>query len=213
MNNISQICAALNLKPRTLIEFGAAHPRTQRLGYFIERGHNVILVEANPRLYYCLTEGFEEGDFQTSWPHIPPPPHRYSGFKSYPNVKVIHAAIAATPGKVKVYERNASSFVGGINSPAKINDGYLEDDKDAYEVEAVTIGQLDNGEIDVLLADVEGSEWFCLNGLKSRPKMIMLELFGWQYINPYIECIMDWMKQNGYTIIDRDDTDVLFVRQ
>lgn len=213
MDNILEICSAVHLKPRTLVECGPGHPRNVRLHPYIEQGDRVVLVEANPRLYYCLTKGFEEGDFRDIWPHIPPPPHTFPGLKSYPNLTIHNAAIAAAPGKVKLYERNASSFVAGIRSPAKVNDGYEENENDAYEVDAVTIEQLDDGEIDVLLADVEGSEWFCIKGLKSRPKMIILELFGWQYVNPYLEEIKGWMSENGYIFAGRDDTDVLFVRQ
>lgn len=170
-----------------LVEIGPGHPTMVRLGEFIKKGNEVLLVEANPRFAQLL---------QTA----------------YPATKILHAAITENAGPVKVYEQEASSFVQGIISPAKVNDGYTENDKDAYEVRGITMDMIDPGTIDVLLADVEGSEWFCLKHLKSRPAVIILELFGWQYVNPYIREIEEWVRVNGYTYKDRDQTDALFIK-
>lgn len=178
----------------------------------MQHGYPVIYVEANPRLAYCLKEGYDDDNFFSNWPNIPPWPHKYIGLKEYKNLRIINAAIAPRPGMVKVYERNASSFVGGTESPAKHTDKYIEDEKDAYYVPAITIDEIDNGEIDVLLADVEGSEWFCINGLTSRPKLIVLETHGANYVNPYINEIAAWMNQNGYHAADQDASDTYFVR-
>lgn len=212
MRSIEEICESIGLEPRTLVEVGAAHPRTHRLSEFIARGNKVILIEANPRLYFCLTKGFNEGDFKDSWPQLPPAPYAFEGLEKHSNVEILHAAIVDVPGKTIVFERNASSFVQGIMSPARVNDGYQEDLKDGYEVPGITIGSIDDGNIDVLLADAEGSEWFCIKHLKSRPKVIVLELFGWRYQNPYLKEIMSWMSKNGYMLLERDGSDALFVR-
>lgn len=211
MHSVEDICKSINLEPRTVVEVGAAHPSNQRLGSFINQGKKVIFVEANPRLFYCLVNGYDEGDFKGIWPNISVAPHQFEGYIKNPNVTVYNAAIAEKQGKTMVFERNASSFVGGIESPAKVNDGYIENLDDSYEVNAITIDQIDDGEIDVLLADVEGSEWFCIRGLISRPKIIILELYGWKYINPYINEILHWMEENNYILKESDISDALFI--
>lgn len=218
MNNIKSICDQVGLtNPRTLIEFGAAHPFSMRLGEFIDAGHKVILVEANPRLHYCLTEGWDQGDFQLTWPHVPAKPHEHPGL-SGKRLTVVNAAIAETAGPLTFFEYNASSFVKGVVSPAVVNNRFDETAPHlTYTVPGMTIDQFDDGEIDVLLADVEGSEWWCINGLKSRPKVIVLELWGQTgpgetFVNANLDKIVGWMQANGYAFGGRDATDGVFVR-
>ncbi len=214
MNNLKQVCDQIGLCPRTLIEVGAAHPHpdSYRLDHFVRAAHNVVLIEANPRLFYCLTEGWDQGDFQGLWPNIPPAPHANPGLKAFPNVTVHNVAIVDTPGPIKLYERNASTFVGGVMSPARVNDRYEEDPKDAYDVRGATIDEFDDGEVDVLLSDTEGCEWFCVKHLRSRPRVIVLETHGNNYINPFIREINQWMDTNGYRLVGRDAEDSLFIR-
>lgn len=214
--NVKQICDYIELNPRTLVEIGAAHPTTYRLEWYVKNNYKVILVEANPRLHYCLTEGWNENDFKETWTPqnmiAPPPPYQNLGLKQYKNVQVINAAITDKNGPIKLYERNSSTFVEGVKSPARVNDGYQENDKDAYIVNGLTIDKIDDGEIDVLLSDTEGCEWFCIKNLISRPKLIVLELRGQGYVNPYFNQIMDWMTINRYAIVGYNQTDFFFVR-
>lgn len=217
MDNIAEICFSLGLVPRRVIEVGAAHPNTQRCSTFIQNGTKVTLIEANPRLHYCLTKGFDYADdFKTTWPNVPPPPYQHKGFDEHANVLVVNAAIVDTAQAgqtVHIYERDSSSFVGGVASPAKTNDGYVENAADRrYDVLGRSIAEFDNGQVDVLLADVEGCEWFCIKNLISRPKVIVLETHGQSYRNPRIMEIAAWMDQNGYTIQGQDQTDTLFIR-
>lgn len=216
MDSIFEICQFLRITPRTLVEVGAAHPKTYRLEEFVKNGDKVILVEANPRLHYCLSEGWNENDFKETWtpknPKAPEPPYQNPGLKQYKNVTILNAAITDKNESVKIYERNASSFVGGVNSPAKVNDRYEENDEDSYTVPGMTINRIDDGTIDVLLSDTEGCEWFCIKNLISRPKLIVLELRGQGYVNPYFNQIMDWMLVNRYGLIGYDYTDFAFVK-
>ena len=213
MTPIPELCARIGLtNPRTLVEVGAAHPATYRLGHYVHEGRSkVILIEASPRLHYCLTKGYNLGDFQKEWPNPPAAPYTFAPVAG-PKVQIIHAAVADQAGTIKVYECNASTFVGGVNSPARQNDGYIEQAKDVYEVPSIQISSIDDGEIDVLLADVEGCEWFCIKTLVSRPKLIVLELQGQRYINPHLSEIVDWMTANRYGVIEQDATDVAFVK-
>lgn len=199
--------------PRTLVEVGAAHPATYRLGQYAGGSSKVILVEANPRLWYCLANGYEDGDFRESWPHHDAPPFAHPGLGHHPNISVVHAAIADKTGETVLFEVNASSYIGGIDSPARVNDGFKENADDARVVPAMTIDEIDDGTIDVLLADCEGSEWFCLKHLKSRPRLIIFELSGQGYVNPYAKEILDWMTREGYDVGGHGETDSWFVRR
>lgn len=213
MNEIKSLCDQLNLVPRTLIEFGAAHPTTQRLTHFIDAGFKCILVEANPRLYYCLTSGWNMGDFKETWPALPAQPYQYPPLTGA-RLSIVNAAIVETAGPVTFYEANASSFVKGVLSPTVVNDGFKPDNKTIeYTVPGKTMAGFDDGEIDVLLADVEGSEWWCLKDLKSRPKVIVLELWGQSFVNQNINKISGWMYENGYGFLGRDETDGIFIRR
>lgn len=211
MNDIKSLCDQLKLTPRTLIEFGAAHPFSQRLGHFIDAGFKCVLVEANPRLFYCLTEGWNMGDFKETWPALPAKPYEHPGL-SGARLSIINAAITETSGPVTFYEANASSFVKGVLSPTVVNDGFTAGKAVEYTVPGMTAAEFDDGEIDVLLADVEGSEWWCLNGLKSRPRLIVLELWGQRFVNAHLDKIEGWMRANGYLFAGRDETDAVFYR-
>lgn len=212
MDNLFAICRHLNFAPKVTMEFGAAHPYSSQVREFIAAGVPSILVEANPRLFYCLKDGWDMGDFQTTWPTVPPKPHSHLGFGHLPNVTLHHAAIAPQAGFAKFYERNASSFLEGVTSPAKTNDRYVEDLKDAYTVPTITTDMIDPGNVDLLAADVEGSEWFVLEKLVSRPVLICLETHGNNYVNPNLDKINAWMLINGYKQLGRTESDTVWTK-
>ena len=203
----------LGLTYSSVLEIGAAHPTNCMSKLFIAEGEcKVTLVEANPRLFYCLKNGYDAGDFQSCWPNVPPGPHQFKGFGDNPNVTLISAAIGPTKGKDKFYELNASSFLRGEHAPEKFMQGYVENDKDAYEVDVLTIKDIDNGSHDILLCDVEGAEWHCINGLISTPKLISLETHGAKgFVNKNISLILDWMMERNYKLIAEDPTDSIFI--
>ncbi len=214
--DLPSLCSQHNITPRRLIEVGAAHPNSQRLTHFIKGGFDVVLIEANPRLFYCLTKGSDYADdFETTWPNIKPPPYGEPGLGAYTNCVIHNVAIVDKDriGTVIIYDRKASSCVAGITSPAKANDGFVEGDgTPGYEVRATTIDEFDNGQVDILLADVEGCEWYCIKNLISRPKIIVLETHGKGYTNPHLSEINEWMAANSYEVVGSDDTDTTYVK-
>lgn len=213
--DIKKICDTIKLVPRTLIDVGACHPQleTNRLDWFQRNGFNCILIEPNPRLFYCLNEGSDDKTFVDSWPNPPPPPYVIGGLKHLSNVHIHNVAIADENKRVKMYERNASTFLEGIKSPAKVNDGYVEKPEDCFEVDGFTIDKFDDGQIDVLCSDTEGSEWFCIKHLVSRPKVIVLETHGQGYRNPFMNEINHWIHANNYKVVGKSDQDTLYVRK
>lgn len=228
MDNLYQIAQQIGLKPRYVMEVGAAHPDTAQTREFIANGIPTILIEANPRLFYCLKNGFNPKNFEAEWPNPSPAPYKFPGFGHLPNVKLHNIAIYKEKGEIDMYECNASSFVGGVQSPIKINNGFQETDstdgiksiiKDfPYQgaahtkIPSDTIAPYDNGEIDILAVDTEGCEYYALEYLVSRPKLICLETHGQKYINPMINEIIAWMNKNGYGVGTQTESDTLFVK-
>ena len=215
MDNLYSICKNLCFKPKLCVEVGAAHITTSQLRDFVNNGVKCILFEASPRLFYCLQNGYNNdngSNFMNTWPNHPEPPFDNQGWKDLPNVTIHNVAIFDKSGTINLFERNASTFVQGINSPAIVNDNYKENLNDATIVKCDTIDQYDNGEIDLLTADCEGCEIFALRTLKSRPYLICLETHGQNYKNPYLQEIEDWMKENNYTLAHQDNSDSLYIK-
>lgn len=228
MDNLYSIAQQIGLKPRYVMEVGAAHPDTAQTREFIAAGIPAILIEANPRLFYCLDKGFDKGNHETTWPNPAPGPYQYPGFGHLSHVVLHHVAIYAIKGEIDMYECNASSFVGGIQSPIKVNNGYVEDDTlngiqsiikgfpytgaAHTKVKSDIISTYDNGQIDILAVDTEGCEYYALETLVSRPKLICLETHGQAYINPMIDQIVNWMTVNGYGVAGQTESDTLFIR-
>jgi FkbM family methyltransferase len=213
MDNLYKICQQNNFTPSLCVEVGSAHPRTTQLKEFIENKIECWLIEANPRLFYCLSKGFDEGDFQSTWPQVSNYPHQFPGFENLSNVKLFNYAIFNKNKNIKFFERNASSFCENIDSPAKICDSYRENDADSYIVEAITMDKIDTGSIDLLAIDVEGCEWFVLERLISRPKILCIETHGPNYQNKFLPEINQWAYKNLYTVVGRSESDTLFVKQ
>lgn len=228
MDNLYQIAAQINFKPRYVMEVGAAHPDTAQLREFALAGVPTILIEANPRLFYCLKYGFNPKNFEAEWPNPPAGPYVYPGFGHLPNVQLHNVAIYKSKGEIDMYECNASSFVGGVQSPIKINNGYQEDDTTAgikaiikdfpytgaahSKVPSDTIAAFDNGQIDILAVDTEGCEFYALEHLVSRPRLICLETHGGQYVNPMMDQIVEWMRTNNYGVAAQTESDTLFAK-
>jgi len=216
--NLKAICDDIKLTPRTLLEVGPAAPDENcRTDWYARNGYNCIFVEGNPKLCYYLNNGYEKTpEFYDNCLNIKEKlNHTYSGYRDNPNVSIHNAVIVDKPGKTKFYEFHASSFVGGTSSPAKTHDKYIENEKDLYIIDGFNINHFDNGEIDVLVSDTEGSDYYCIRDLISRPKVIILEthyIYS-SYINPFINEINQWMKDNNYKEICKDQSDTLYIKE
>lgn len=210
MDNIKPLLDKLRFRPTHAVECGAAHPSTSQLRDYIKDGVRCELFEPNPRLFYCLFHGFDLGDFQKTWPLVSAFPHQYEGFGHLKNVKLYNVALADTAGYAQLYECNASSFIEGVQSPAKVNDHVEEVSTQGYKVRTAPFSVYDDGTIDLLVVDTEGSEWFVLKHLVSRPSLISLETHGGSYVNPHMEEITAWMATNQYLQIAKTESDTIW---
>ena len=130
-------------------------------------------------------------------------------YKDFPNVTVYPFAIWKESCTLEMYDLERVSYVKGIDAPAtgsyrgmaepgrptKLS--YEPKDSDLIKVEAKTFDQFDNGKIDVLDLDVEGAEWYVLEKMISRPKIVIVET-GADRDHPFISDIDNWALENGY---------------
>jgi len=135
-------------------------------------------------------------------------------FRDYPNVQLLPYAAFDHDGTLELVQRNASTFVSTLpHSPALVNDNYQIRQEDKFTVECRLFSKLDDATIDLLSVDTEGSEWYVINYLKSRPMVISVEMHGKSYLNPYYTEIADWMAREGYDKWYMDKTDIVYYRK
>jgi FkbM family methyltransferase len=107
-------------------------------------------------------------------------------FREYNNVELLPYAVYDRHGVLELVQRSASTFVSTLPySPAQINDNYHIQKEDEFTVECRKFDELDDGSIDLLSVDTEGSEWYVVKNLVSRPLIISVETHGKSYLNPF----------------------------
>ena len=135
-------------------------------------------------------------------------------FRDYNNVTLLPYAVYEYHGVLELVQRNASTFVSTLPySPAQINDNYDIRQEDTFTVECRKFDELDEGSIDLLSVDTEGSEWYVLKYMKSRPLVISVETHGKSYVNPFFKEITGWMAANGYERWWMDKTDTVYYKK
>jgi FkbM family methyltransferase len=135
-------------------------------------------------------------------------------FREYDNVTLLPYAAYDHHGVLELVQRNASTFVSTLPySPAQINDNYQIQKEDTFSVECRKFDELDDGTIDLLSIDTEGSEWYVLKFLMSRPLIISVETHGKSYLNPFYKEITGWMAANGYERWWLDKTDTVYYKK
>lgn len=178
--------------PNHIAEVGVYHPETSNIYDYIFKGVKCTLVEPDPKSIELIKNHFE----------------------GLTNVMLHETAIYDYNGTIELVQRRASTFISKLNSsPAIINDSYEVDDDDKFTVTCKTFDKIDDGTIDLLSIDIEGSEWFVLNKMISRPDVISLETHGAIYVNPYVKQILNWMRKNNYMLWYKNNNDSVFVKE
>ncbi len=173
-------------------EVGVYQAKTCSSIDFINDGQEVILVEADP---VCVKD-------------------LVSHYGGRSHVKILSKAIWHKRKTLTFYRVNASTFAGDIEkSPAIVNDKYHPSEKDTFKVNAVPFEDIDSGDFDVILVDVEGAEWNVVSRMKSLPKVISIEMRANLYINPKKKEINGWLRKNNYGLLFHNDTDSVFIQK
>lgn len=185
-------CRDKGFRPRHVAEVGVWLPGEANVLDFLEEGVRTTLVEPDPRSANAIRERFGRCE----------------------NV-VFHAvAVADEAGELELLQRGASTFASNLpSSPALANDRYVPADEDRFVAPARRFDELDDGTIDLLSVDVEGSEWFVLKHMQSRPAVLSVELCGKRYTNPYRAEIERWLAEEGYVPWYLDHSDLVLVRR
>ncbi len=191
MNRLYRKCKEKDFTPQHVTEVGVYLPESSNIIDFARQGIRTTLVEAHPT-YIAQIEAY---------------------FQNNPHVSLHPVAIADTPGQLNIVARGASTFVEHIaHSPSVVNDAYQLDQDDVITVPAERFDRIDDGSIDLLSIDIEGSEWYVIKHLKSRPVVISVETHGKLYINPFLAEITSWMQANGYRIWYKDKSDTVYLK-
>ena len=94
-----------------------------------------------------------------------------------------------------------------------VNDSYDIKKNNSTKVNAKKFSSEDPGDIDLISIDIEGSEWFVIKHMLSRPDIISIETHGGYYINPHIEDIKQWMDKYNYVLWFKDNSDSVYVKK
>lgn len=177
--------------PAHVAEVGVHEPESSNIYRFIQDGIRTTLVEPEP----------------TAIAHIK---HHFSEKK---NVTLHECAACDEDGEIELISMGPSTFLGNLPaSPALVNDHYTPDEKDKFTVQGKRFDRIDDGTIEVLSVDTEGSEWYAIKHLVSRPSVISVETHGAAYLNPYLDEIRKWMQTERYAVWYKTKTDTVFVK-
>ena len=181
-----------NITTQKICEIGVYQAKTCSSIDFINDGQEVTLIEADPTCVENIVSHYGKRN----------------------NVKILSKAIWHKRKTLTFYRVGASTFASDIEkSPAIVNDKYHPSEKDTFKVDAVPFGDIDPGDFDVILIDVEGAEWNVVSRMKSLPKIISIEMRANLYINPKKKEINEWLRKNNYELLFHNDTDSVFIQK
>lgn len=190
-NELYLKCKRKNIRFETVCEVGVYMPETSNVLNFITDGIKAILVEPDKKSLARIHDMFKGK-----------------------NVLVHPVAIYDYNGELELVQRDASTFAKDLpSSPAQVNDNYTINKDDTFKVPCKVFNELDSGNIDLLCVDTEGSEWYVIKNLVSRPKIISLETHGRFYTNPFKKEINEWMKKNGYSTWYKTKSDTIYYKE
>lgn len=186
MSRLSQRLVKKGFQPRHAAEVGVYSVASSNVADYVQAGVRCTLVEPLPSSVARLREEWGE----------------------LPNVSLHAVAAADQPGMVVLTDHAGSSYVSTLpTSPA-----HGRTAQGSHIVPALTFDSLDDGTIDLLSTDAEGSEWFVIKHMRSRPTVLSVETHGRRYRNPFLREIEDWTLRNGYQVWYRDKSDTVYVR-
>ena len=192
MNLLAKMLKKKKYLPHHVCEVGVWHPRTSNIKYYIEKDIKTLLIE--PDLESIALIEKEWGDKK--------------------NLILKTFACTDFEGTIDLHKAGSSSFVSSTNnSPAIVNDSFDIKKNVSTKVDAKKFSSEDPGDIDLISIDTEGSEWYVIKHMISRPDVISIETHGGYYINPYIEEIKKWMGKHNYALWFKDNSDSVYVKK
>lgn len=192
MNRLTKMLKKKNYTPRHVCEVGVWHPKTSNIKYYIEKNIKSLLIEPDPESIALIKKEWGERK----------------------NLTLKTVACTDFEGTIDLHKAGSSSFVSSTkNSPAMVNDSYDIRNNISTKVDAKKFSSEDPGDIDLISIDIEGSEWYVIKHMLSRPDIISIETHGGYYINPHIEDIKNWMDEYNYVLWFKDNSDSVYVKK
>jgi FkbM family methyltransferase len=175
-----------------ICEVGVWHPKTSNIKYYIEKDIKTLLIEPDSESIALIKK--EWGDKK--------------------NLILKTFACTDFEGTIDLHKAGSSSFISSCNnSPAIVNDSFDIKSNISTKVDAKKFSSEDPGDIDLISIDTEGSEWFVIKNMLSRPNIISIETHGGYYINPYINEIKQWMTEYNYILWFKDNSDSVYIKK
>lgn len=127
------------------------------------------------------------------------------------NVHIFNYAILDEEKDIELTGDGSCGYIKGYKGASITNNqGYKLDNTNLITNKAFPLSHFDNGDIDHLYLDTEGTEWFALKTMISRPSIIDIEMIVNGHENPYYHEILKWMKDNLYLFIFELNNDYIF---
>ena len=181
---------AKGFRPSHVAEIGVWHPDASNIHGYIQDDVRTTLVEPDPESINLIKDAFNNKR----------------------NVSLHEIAVCDFNGEVDLCKRSSSTFVSNLPySPALINDDCDIQETERFTADAKLFSEIDDGTIELISIDTEGSEWFAIKNMVSRPAVISIETHGGMYTNPYLKELIKWMQDNHYTLWYKDKSDSVFV--
>lgn len=120
---------------------------------------------------------------------------------NYPWADVAQVAIAENFGKANLRKMRGQSYIKGIKwAPAFSTPASQHRLATAGKVPVSTVpfSEVDDGQIDLINIDCEGSEWFVLKTMVSRPRFLQIEFYK---NHGYYNEITQWLADNNYKAV------------
>lgn len=191
----------MNLKRDVVFEVGVYIPEQSQSIGFINDGAKCVMFEPLPHISKLLREHFANNE----------------------RVIIHEVAIGENCGIGKLYlsnvwEQSATLNLFENSSPLQTTNGWNCGIGNLKYIDVVVdqFKKYDSGDIDILIVDSEGSEWFVIRDMISRPKLISLEVGNssgttHNYTNFYLKEIENWMDMNNYKFYERCGDDVYYI--
>lgn len=151
--------------------------------------HTICEIGIGP-LDISLLPFFEGSTFRVIG--VEPHPQLAEAARTLEGAEIIEAAIGFKRGTASLVMNGGSSYIESVIAPTDVGCSYK-----TVTVDIIPFTDIDDGSIDILNVDCEGSEWAVFAAMKSRPQIIGVEL--WEN-HSHKNKITDWLLKNGYTI-------------
>lgn len=118
-----------------------------------------------------------------------------------PWAEVIEAAVGDAPGEMHLCCAKGASFMEDVPwAPLHKANRRRAAKAPRTLVKVVTFDTIDDGRIDLINLDCEGSEWAVVKNMRSRPRFIQIELYPQHAHRAELE---DWFRDNDYQCVKR----------